>query len=506
MAELKYTYFDGQKAVTVADLGGFMDWLVDQEGGGNSAITVPQAIATVAFVFRAVRLRSQALATLPFEIIQRKGDADSESGDEIFDSSKDYQNKLGYWPDPIDTLTRIEESLCAVGSAYVRKAVNQARYIKGLQYWAPRTIKPEISGEIGLYSFERNVNGAVTHWPVDQVLHWWHPDYRVEVGAPTKSPVKAGLAAAGVLHNSDAVVEAFFGRGAIKALIFAVKGMPDEKERTRLLDWFKRTFSRGVASAFETGIFNAGEVSTVPIGQGLEDMASEALTKEKREDISVTLGIPYSLLLSGSLAGLGSGGVADRDDILFYTKTIKPEAEFIARVLNEQLFHDQGLHFRFRYSDLDVFSEDEKERMAAWKLGVDGGFRPEVAAWMLGMEVPKADDIPLWYAAAFVEKPDPLAMAAQFAPREDSEGGAPPKQESDARERDVGGDEADKAADLGRWLRMATRRFDEGHPEKALAFESEAIPATLNAAIAGALEDAQTADDVRRVFDWAEYP
>jgi len=501
MADLRYTYFDGQKAVTVADLDAFMEWALDEEQGGNSAITVPQAIASVAFIFRAVRLRSQAVATLPFDIIRRKGDVGSESGDEVFDSSTDYQNALGYWPDPVDMLTRIEESLSTVGSAYVRKAINPAKYIKDLQYWAPRTIKPKISGTDGLVGFERNVNGVVSNWKSEEVLHWWHPDYRVELGAPTRSPVKAALAAGGVLRNSDAIVEAFFGRGAIKALLFAVKGMPDVKERDRFLDWFKRTFTRGTQSAFATGMVNAEDVKPVEIGQGLEDMASEALTKEKREDIAVAMGIPYSLLLSGSLAGLGSGGVADRDDILFYTKTVMPEGEFIARVLNEQLFHDAGLHFRFRYSDLDIFSEDEKERMAAWKMAVDGGFKPEVAAFMLGFEIPKSDDIPEWYADAFVEKPDPLEMAAQFAPQ-----GTPAKQEGDAVERDVGQDEADKALDLQRWERKAIKRIDEGHPEKAVEFESAHIPATLKAAITGALEDAQTVDDVRRAFAWAEYP
>lgn len=504
MAELRYTYYDGQKAVTLSDLDAFMDWVVNEEAGGHKAITVPQAIATVAFCFRGVRMRAQGVASLPFEIIKQR-EGDSESGDDVFDSSKDYQNALGFWPDPIDTLTRIEESLCALGAAYVRKAVNVSKYIKGLQYWTPSTIKPLLDAKRGLTGFKRTVGTKVTEWPVDQVLHWWHPDYLVEIGAPTRSPVKAALAAAGVLNSSDAVVNAFFSRGAIKAMIMTVKAMPNPKERRRLLDFFRTQFMQGIRSAFRIGVFNADELKVVDIGQGLEDMAGEALTKEKREDVSVALGIPYSLLLSGSLAGLGSGGVADRDDILFYTKTIMPEGDFIARVFNEQLFHPMGLHFRFRYSDLDVFSEDEKERATAVGIYTGAGLKLGTTMFMLGAELPIEADLPEQYRKLNEEVE---AAAEQMRESLANRPGPsrPDKQESDPRERDVGKDEADKALDLDRWLRMATRRFAEGHPEKALEFESEVIPPTLRAAIAGALEDAETADDVRRVFDWAEYP
>jgi hypothetical protein len=63
-------------------------------------------------------------------------------------------------------------------------------------------------------------------------------------------------------------------------------------------------------------------------------------------------------------------------------------------------------------------------------------------------------------------------------------------------------------ADLLAWERFALKRVKAGRPLRE--FESEHIPASMRGAIAGALETAQTIDDVRSVFrqaqNWSQYP
>jgi hypothetical protein len=60
-------------------------------------------------------------------------------------------------------------------------------------------------------------------------------------------------------------------------------------------------------------------------------------------------------------------------------------------------------------------------------------------------------------------------------------------------------DETPVRADLLRWQRKAYKRAKSGQ-RAACAFESDVIPGSLHAAIQGALETAETALDVRRVF------
>lgn len=60
--------------------------------------------------------------------------------------------------------------------------------------------------------------------------------------------------------------------------------------------------------------------------------------------------------------------------------------------------------------------------------------------------------------------------------------------------------------DLGKWQQKAIRRWNEGKPEKALDFVSEAIPGTLAAAIRGGLEAATSEADIRAAFTWGAYP
>ena len=61
--------------------------------------------------------------------------------------------------------------------------------------------------------------------------------------------------------------------------------------------------------------------------------------------------------------------------------------------------------------------------------------------------------------------------------------------------------------DLAKWERAAKRRVKSGGD---LAFNSDSIPATLSAAILGALEAASDGADVKRTFEdsrrWQGYP
>jgi len=352
------------------------------------------------------------------------------------------------------------------------------------------------------YGFEREVNGKRTVYDVERFVYFWPADESVELGPPKSSPVKAGLMAAGADYYTAKFISDFFSRGAIKGTLLAVKGNPVEAERERLKDWFKRTFFSGSSTSFNTEIINADTVEPVKIGEGLESLNNSELTKQMREDIAVAMGVPMSKLLSGTVSGLGGGGVAESDDIGFYTDTVKPLGEFIAEVLNAQLLRPMGYQWLWLWDTLDVFQQDENQRAQAFKTYVDGGMKPDIASYMLGIEIPMPDDVPEHYAEAFEEKADPTEFGLPAQP-----GQQPPFEDED--EEDEEGDEEDEEKairgngykeDLDKWQRMATTRFDEGHPEKALAFETELIPAAMAEGIRKALGGCEDAGDVRALF------
>jgi len=152
----------------------------------------------------------------------------------------------------------------------------------------------------------------------------------------------------------------------------------------------------------------------------------------------------------------------------------------------------------WQWNTLDVFQADEKARSVAFKTYVDAGMLPHVAAFMLGIEIPRPEDVPDHYEDSFEEKEEPEAFGLSGSngrePGMDKEQLAEYQRE---RAQTVG---ETRAIALDKWERMAAKRFDEGHPEKALGFETELIPANLAAGIRKALEGCKTSEDVRSMF------
>ncbi|MBD3354310.1 MAG: phage portal protein, partial [Candidatus Lokiarchaeota archaeon] len=400
MAKVAYT--DGRKAVTLADMDEFLDWLVEQGGEEEGEISVSVATRKVAFVYRCVTLIADAIRRAPFQIVP-------VSGEDPLDESADYQNALGFLSNPKRITELVIRSLLGSGNAYLFKA-NRGRTLGELKYVVASTIEPQIDGEAGLVGFKRKVNGKEAFYPADKLIYFWPPDEGVELGEAKSSPVIAALMAAGANYYTSRFIADFFARGAIKGTLIAVKGNPPPQERDRIKDWFKRMFGSGTRSQFGTDVINADALEPIKIGEGLEGLNNSELTEQMREDIAVALGVPMSKLLSSTVSGLGGGGVAESDDIGFYRDTVAPWGDFIADTLNYQLLVPLGYRWEWLWHTMDIFQQDERERAVAFKTYVDARMRPEVAAAMLGLEIPDDAAIPDHYVDAFEEKQEPPGM------------------------------------------------------------------------------------------------
>ena len=434
--------------------------------GAKSNDTTATYYRAVPWIFRAVEMKANAVSGVPFRIMR---------GETEIDNSKTWKNVIGFWPNPRRDIWMIEAAL-QFGPAYLHREKNKV-VTKGLRYFLSSTITPKIDKVDGLTGFERNIGGTPIPIPVEDMIYFWHPDPGVELGPPSATPVGAALAAAGVLYNIDKFAASFWERGAIRATLLTVEGAQNKAAVEELKIWWQKAVS-GIKNAFAANVINSTYVKPVVIGDGLDSLQNDSLTTKQREDICVALGIPITLLNSTSAGGLGGGGVVSQDDLHFYDKEIRYQCDFIAEVLNTQLFGLTGLHIEFMLESLDVFQEDENQRAAAFKVYVDAGLPLEVSGLMLGLELPEGWT---WERIANEKAERQAAIAEQMKPAIAPQGqpAQPEPDDDDETEQPAKPNPFAKATldDLRKWRAKSKKRG-------ALAeFESDTIPVDVIATI-----------------------
>ena len=427
-------------------------------------------------LYRAVQLRALAVSSMPFRLMR---------GEQEYDSSANWENKVGFMPNPFILLQLIEAALTMTGRAYLFRERNQA-VTKLMRYILPTSVTPQIDPIKGLTGFKRPVNSIMQDFTLEDIVYFWLPDPYVEMGPPIDYPARAAAAASNVLLNIDEFTAGFFKRGAIRAMLLTVKGMPIEAERQKLESWWKNVIA-GVKNAFGAKIINAEAITPVIIGEGLKELENQTLTREMREDIAVAVGIPMSILF----ANAANYATSQQDDLNFLQKTVVPECEFIASVLNEQVFKPLKLRLEFLPESLDAFQEDETERAQSLSLLVGALNDPiaEIAMNILGYEIDEdtmAKLVAIWgERKARAERQAEIEANKPILPQ--------PIQEPEQPEQNQ------MQEDMAKWQRKAVKRLQKGQPA-ACDFESEFIPVDRAASILARLGEAKTADEVLAAF------
>lgn len=494
--EYKQILYDGQKATTLRNLPEEAWKYIS--GGDQADAKLQKAFSSVPWLFRATAIRSSVISRVPFAIMD---------GDNELDTSKNYQNKLGFMPNPRALLGRIESSLTLLNRAYLFREYNNRRTLN-LRYLLPDSVKPVINSEMGLTGFERWIKGKKREFTTDDIVYFW--DYSLdpftESGAPQASAGTAALAAAGVIMNIDQFASLFFERGAIKSTILSVPKGTQKAEREKLGNWWEKVIS-GVKNAWGAYVMNADDVKPVVIGEGVKELSNIELTKEKREDIATALGVPHSLLFSNA----ATFATARQDDIHMHNKVVIHDIELIQEALNTQLLDPLGLRWEFRPEAMEIFQEEEVKRSAAFVNYVRGDIPPTVVMEILGIDLPPAmDEAQLEEKIlAWMEK------KAAFRPTFGSNGGG--------GNFDPNSEPADPTASssdgirsmLDTWERHALKAQKEGKHIKGTAsgqpFDHEGkLDPGLVSAIGGSLNAAKSSADIERIFrdarTWEDYP
>lgn len=337
MARADYRLYDGVKQYSLTTLH---LWQAEDEDG--RVLTPLAAYGCVPYVYRAVQLRSLAVASMPWVLVRERDAADVTTDPAYRSLVRGMRMRL----------YATEADLCLYGAAYWLKETNRMGRNLVLRRVLPPSIQPCYDPHWGLVGFERHTASGTQRLGGDEVVYIWQPSVRAEVG-PGLAPIQVALAAAGVLHHLDRFAEGFFQRGAIKATLLSVEGNPAKAELDRLEHWWRRLVS-GVRRAWESVAIRS-TVKPVVIGEGLEALASETLTTQRREDVCAALGVPHSMIA----ADAANYATAQQDKITFLTTTIIPACELIAEALNEQLFQPLGLCFRFQPAQLEELQQYE---------------------------------------------------------------------------------------------------------------------------------------------------
>ena len=499
MSGLVVAHVDGTKSVRLEDLPeeAWRTVLGTSQDGDN--LTPEQAYKSVPWVYRAVSLRAQALADLPWAITRLRGSAGRGNGKgaEVV-SSEDYREVAGLeWLGKLPSLLyHTELSLCLGGAAYwmaERQPLtrDRARTV-GYRWLAHKSITPQYDAEQGLLGFKRRVGTQQLTLDTDEVLWWWLPDPEKELG-PGTSPVQAALCAAGLVRNVDTFGEGFFKRGATTLTLLTVEGNPAKTELDRLEAWWKRLVA-GVKSAW-TSVAIRSTVKPVVLGSPPKDLAMTELTEAKQRDVAVALGVPFTLLFSEA----SNRATAEQDELNFWTFGMLPEAEFIEQTLNERLFRPQGLEFQFQPNKLEVFERRESEKayalIAAWQAGL-----VQRAEWreQMDLEITPEDEV---YFYDLPVSGVPVEHGSDSQMEQDTRqanGAATPTPQQQRGERQDQA-RAREAQARRAWRTKALRALKAGKSAD-VPFDTDALDEAEQDAIRAALEEAMTADDVRAAF------
>ena len=381
---------------------------------------------TVAWCYRCVNLRANALGAIPYTIL--RGENETE------------------WPIPLHDLWWVTESaLCLFGAAYWLKRANRMRLVE-LQWLNPLTMRVKKDARKGIVGFEQDISGSTIEYKPEQIVYYrlWHP---ADDLGPGISPMRVALEAAGLAKSANRWASRFFEHGAIPAVILHSEAELPDAEIERVSNAWRR-LTEGVEKAWRTLVLRRGLKPEV-IGMPVRDLAMPELMDSVRSQVAVAFGVPETMI-----ADAANYATAKEHRLSFYQETVIPEGRQMETTINEQLFTRLGLEFKFQYDQIEALQKDEAEKAFHIVQLLNAGIvTVNEAREQMGLEPFEKE-----------QEPTPPAMQVE----------TPAAQVPELAKAAI-------LADLRRWRTKAKNRGAD------VAFESEHIPASWMEAIKVAL-------------------
>ena len=469
---------DGTKAYD-APMNDPAAWVIK---GQDDAETVDLK-TRVGVVFRARELLSNAIANLPFALV------DMSTGEDV-DNSGDWQNVVGFLPDPFDLLRRWRLSLMDTNAAYAfREGTSQKT--TGLRYLVPSTITPLTDKNDGhLIGFDRDIGkGKQTYTLKDnRIVYIWRLDETTELLPSAHTELKAISAAAGIMYYADLWTSNYFQRGGVKPTLIAVKGVTGNTVRDEMesrFTKFVRNISRQAAQ-----VFNAETMTISPFGDGVGDLKDSEVYNQAMQSVCAVTGIPISIFMSDA----ANRATADTYYYSWYKDKITPDARMIQFQLNERLFHPLGIKLEFRPEQAEPNQEEEVARAQALQTYVSAGYSLGMASEIMGVDLPEGvdyDDLDEMQAEkeAKQKEEEQARLDAAMAKQEQNAQDAPAKFVPSL----------DQLREMERWQVFAFRKLKKGE-SMDFPFELRDLPASVGAEVRKRLLTARTEAEIKAAF------
>jgi HK97 family phage portal protein len=467
---------------------GFISFL--REGAVSSELPLETYAQTVETLFRAIELRTTAVANMPRQL------EDLETGKILATENWAHplQDEKGrplterrLWADlrlniPMSKLLwQTEAAQSLLGQAYWL-IQRRGRRVVGARWLDPARLTVRYNSEgVSRYDYTRvvgSISSGTDRLPAEDVCRIWRPSLR-EL-EPGTSPAMAAAQSAGLLFNANLFMRVFFANGAMPVTIVMSEDDPTPEERDRLKLFLGRMM-RGIRNAFSVEVVSS-LLRFEKLTPDIKDLDFTNLTKEKDRAIAVAMGIPFSILFSGT--GGSYAQSAEDDNHHFYEKTVVPEAGFIGAELNEQFFNPLGLHLSFRPDLLEIYQQRERLRV-------------EMELQLFDKGAITVDELRL--AAGYREPLSPNTAVSAPAPPPAL---AAPTDDDDEGDEDEEEDriEAEKRAELKRWESKVLKAMKRGRAAHSVPFAADWLAVWEVEEIRKALRVVGTAEEVRAVM------
>lgn len=403
-------------------------------------------------IYKACRIRANALTEIPFEL--RKG------------------GKFYEWEDIFITplkelLWNTEMGLLLAGRCLWLKQM-RGQSLMGAQWLNPFTLDVQVNqlkrqdGVEIKRTFIQSVNGVqFGPWEDDEVVFFKEYSPSDDLAQGT-SAASVSMANSQMLYYLERYASGFFEHGAMPITVLGVERNTSPDEVKRIETFFKR-FASGVRNAFNVmGL--RGEIKPTVITPPMDTLAIPELRDAAVRDIAWAFDIPISMMTDANYV---SAAAEHRRG--FYEETILPRADFIAGIINAQFLKGTGYTLVSMPEMMTMFQADEAERAGALMQLTGGGIPLKTAMEILGYDLTSEQ----W---ATIPSDDVIEQEKPEQPEDQAQ------------------------ADVKRWRKKAIKAATSGK-SPCVPFESDSIDAETRAAIEIGLASCHTEAEVKAVFD-----
>lgn len=486
MPKTLHMFTDGQTLKSI-DLPQYPDSAWTWITGSPQSMTDESLYSQIAAVFRCANLTADATANIPFVVYK---------GENEFDNSNDWQNKVRFMPRPRDLLRLWRLSLFMTNTAYGFMEGNRA--IKNLRYLVPTTITPVVDKNEGLKGFKRALGGESTFYSMEdnRIFYMHRMDHTTEILPSKNSEFRALMSAANILYHADYYIQSFFQRGGIKPALLSVQGVPTPQDREKIESVWDKVVHGW--SKYLGKVISAETMDVKVIGEGIDNLKDNALHQAKIEDIAMAAGMPLSLLLANS----ANYATAKIEYNTWFRDSVMPWAYWIQENMNEQLFEPLGLRFEFMPESTEQGQEEERQRAIAYVSYVSAKMKPSVAAQILGIDLPAdmtyeqldAD----YLAQSMVAQPE-MKVPDTPEPEEQQEERQEAEEEPEEETKSFTTLTIQQLRELELWQDMAFRKLKQ-KKDLDFPFVCKHIPEEVASRIRDRLPDCKTERDIENAF------